>query len=501
KVTAVIDPTSVIPLKKGVQEWIKEVINRKKLRLGFMIGTADEELNKEIVRLLSTIQKKGPLTDSYHLPIAKYYPPVEVINDAVILHYKKLNENNSYIQGVQPGDLLIEYVFPKPGRNGRGLDGAPIVIPEPTVKYAGVIQIDDATINSTQDENSIRYYALVSGFVKREKGIFLVAQELHLESVSMKKTGSIEAGTDKEITLTVQQKNLGEDAIGIGVHIDVQTVDISGTVGENTKITACDLNIGAQTHKKSIMDVSGIANIKLHRGNLKAKEANIDVLEGGIIEGDIVRIKKMLGGEIIARKVYVDVLYAHSKIIALESIEINHIEGEGNTLAIDPHSISVYHEKISELVAKVQAKEQLTREYKKELSMKQSVFKEKSAQAKRIQQRIIDAKQNGREPLETDIMTIQQYRAEAGKLQLYAVKIVEEESALSLLREKLDKLYEADLHGVITYHGIYRGNNRVVFIDPRTRQEYSIFPEGKITHIRLDQRGEEKVLLLNAGGE
>ncbi|MDP1784945.1 MAG: hypothetical protein Q8K81_05920, partial [Sulfuricurvum sp.] len=33
KVTAVIDPTSVIPLKKGVQEWIKEVINRKKLRL------------------------------------------------------------------------------------------------------------------------------------------------------------------------------------------------------------------------------------------------------------------------------------------------------------------------------------------------------------------------------------------------------------------------------------------------------------------------------------
>jgi len=32
--TAMIDPTSIIPLKKGVQEWIKEAINRKKTPSG-----------------------------------------------------------------------------------------------------------------------------------------------------------------------------------------------------------------------------------------------------------------------------------------------------------------------------------------------------------------------------------------------------------------------------------------------------------------------------------
>ena len=89
------------------------------------------------------------------------------------------------------------------------------------------------------------------------------------------------------------------------------------------------------------MDVSGVANSELQGGDLRAKEANIDVLEGGTIEGDIVRIKKMLGGEIIARKVYIETLFAHGKIIAFESIEVDNIEGEGNTLSIDPAHFGV----------------------------------------------------------------------------------------------------------------------------------------------------------------
>lgn len=499
-ITALIDPASTIPLKKGVQEWIKDAINRKKLRLGFMIGMSDEHLDKEIHRLLATIQKNGPITAPFPLVIGSFCPAVDVVHDAAILRYKKLDEEReeeSYIQGVKPGDLVLEYIFPKKGRNGRGLDGAPIVVPEPIVKYAGAIVVDPATITTQQDENSIRYHATTSGFIKRDKGVFKVANDLHLESVSMKTTGSILAGTDKEISLKVEQRDCGEDAVGIGVNIDIQTVDISGTVGENTKIKACDLNIGAQTHKKSTMEVTGIANIKLHRGNLKAKEANIDVLEGGIIEGDIVRVKKMLGGEIIAREVFIEVLYSHSKIIALESIEIGSIEGEGNTIAIDPDSVGVYHERISVLVDGIKEKEELLQGTKKELGMKQVVFKDKTAQAKRIQQRIVDAKQNRRDPLETDIITIQQYRAEAGRIQAHTVKVAEDENALLLLREGLNTLYEADLNGIVTHHGVYLGNSRVVYVDPKTRQEYATFPKGKATHIRLQKKEREKVLVVN----
>lgn len=497
-VTAIIDPSSIIPLKKGVQEWIKTVINKKKLRLGYLIGTADDQLDKEILRLLATIQKNGPLMELYTLQMASFFPPIDVVNDSVILKYKQLDEGQdeaSFIQGVNPGDLLLEYVFPKKGRNGRGLDGAPIVVPEPVIKYAGVIKVND-TISSTQDENCIRYFSRVSGFIKRVKGVFVVSQDLYLESVNAK-TGSILPGADKEITLTVEQKNSGEDAVAAGLKINIQTVDISGTIGENVNIKACDLSIDAQTHKKSTIDVTGVANIKLHRGDLKAKEANIEVLEGGIIEADVVRIGKMLGGEIIAREVHVDILYAHSKITALESIEINTIEGEGHTLAIDPLSIPAYHVQRSELLAQIQEKSALLQRYRKELGMKQIVFKEKSEQAKRSQQRIIDAKKSGFDPLEIDVIGVKQYRAEAERLQAFTAKVAEEESQLYVVRDLLKRLEESDMHGTIKHHGVYEGNSRVVFIDPMTQQEYNGFPKGKAANIRLQKKGDEKIFVFN----
>ncbi len=497
-VTAIIDPLSIIPLKKGVKEWIKDSINRKKLRLGFIIGMADEELDNEINKLLATIQKKGPLTEPYSLTIAKFFPPIAVVNDAIILHYKAGSKNNSLIDGVQPGDLLFEYIFPKHGRNGRGCDGAPIVTPEPLIKYAGVIQIDDETISREQDVKGIRYYAKVSGFVKRENGVFLIAQELNLESVSMKKTGCIEAGIDKDIFLSVNQKIFNEDAVGMGVSIDVQKVDISGTVGENTKITADELNIGAQTHRKSTIDVAQVANIQLHRGDLKAKEANIDVLEGGRVEADVARINKMLGGEVVARKVYVDVLYSHAKIVALESIEVNWIEGDDNVLIIDPYSVSVYHEKIAAMQTAIGEKEVLYQLHSQELSDQQSKFKEKNVRIKQFQQRIISAKKSGAEPMMADVIRIRNYKKEAHDLNEAASKLREEDEYLSALRAKLDKLYEADLHGVIIHNAIYNGQNRVAFVDPKTREEYSVFPKGEMTHISLELSGEQKKVRLNS---
>lgn len=498
-VTAVIDPESIIPLKKGVQEWIKTEINKKKLRLGYLIGTEDEALDKEILRLLSTIQKNGPLTEPYRIPIARFFPAIDAINDSITLSYKQANtdqEEASFITGVQPGDLLLVYVFPKKGRNGRGLNGAPIIVPEPTIKYAGVIQIDDKTISSTKDENGIRFFALVSGFVKRVKGVFGVSQELYLEAVNAK-TGSILPGADKEISLRVEQKDLGEDAVGAGLRIDIQTVDISGTIGEHTSIKACDVSIDAQTHMKSTIDVTGVANIKLHRGNLKAKEANIDVLEGGIIEADSVRVNKMLGGEIIAREVHVGTLYAHSKITALESIEIQVIEGEGHTLSIDPFSIPAYHARRSELLTQIEEKGQLLQAYRKELGMKQIVFKEKNAHAKRSQQRIIEAKKSGFDPLEIDLISVKQYRSEADRLQAFTAKVAEEESQLYVVRDLLKRLEESDMHGSIKHHGVYQGHSRVSFVDPMTRQEYTVFPKGTASHARLQKKGDEKIIVYN----
>ncbi len=494
KAVAIIDPKSTIPLKKGVQEWVKEAILKRELRHGLMIGIFDSNLDQEINRLLLKIQKEGPLKEPYRLPIAECYPPVQPINDKVILHYKELS--NSLIQGVQPGDLILEYIFPKHGRDGRSCDGKHIEVPEPTVKYAKYIVIDGKTITNEEDSASIRFYAGVSGYVQRYKGVFTISQELQIESASFKKTGSIEAGIDKEISLKVKKKISNEDAIGTGVNIDVQKLDVSGTVGSNATIQACEVNIGSQTHKKSQINVTQVANIHLHRGNLKAKEANIDILEAGKIKAEIVRIKTMAGGEIVANKVYIETLHSNAKITALELIEIQKIEGEGNNLIINPDGIESYHEKIASMEMNIRDKTSRLQEQSKEFITKQLSFKEKNSRIKQFQQRVLEAQRNGTEPAKGDVVRLIQYKAEVNALKEFSEKLKEDELSLHTLSEELEKIYAADIHAVVTHNNIYNGLNRVLFIDPKTHQEYAISPKGKVTHIRLHQVGDEKKLLL-----
>lgn len=498
KVVANIEPSSKIPLKKGIQEWLKEAIKAKMLRHGFLIGLYDGNLDREINRLLLKIQKEGPITSLYKLPIGEFLPPVLPIDDTIILHFKKNKESKSFINGVQPGELIFEYIFPKHGRDGRGCDGSFIEIPEPKVKYASYIVINEETIYSEEDASSIRFYASVSGFVERKKGVFTVSQELHIESASFKKTGSIETGLEKEISLKIKRNESSEDSIGSGVTIDVQKLDVSGTVGGNAKIQACEVNIGAQTHRNSQINVTDVANIHLHRGNLKAKEANIDIVETGKIEADVVRIKKMVGGEIIAREIYIDILYSNARITALESITIGTIEGEGNKLIIDPHSIESYHDKIFALEVDIRDKISRIQMESKEFASRQLSFKEKNSRIKQIQQRIVATQKSGAEPIKADLVRLQQYKIEAETLKQLHENIKRSEEHLITMKEELSKLYEADLHAVVTHHGIYNGKNRIVFIDPKTRQEYGITPEGKVTLIRLRQEGDEKKILLES---
>lgn len=498
KMVAIIDPRSIIPLKKGVQEWIKEAIVRKQLRHALLIGIYDRDLNREINRLLLKIQKEGPLTAPYRLSIGEFFPPVPPTDDAIILHYKKNKKDRSLIEGVHPGDLILEYIFPKQGRDGRGCDGNHIGVAEPQIKYASYIVIDEKTISREEDADSIRFYAKVSGYVEREKGVFTISQELQIDSASFRKTGSIEAGKDKEISLKIKQNISSEDSVGTGVKIDIQKLDVSGTVGSHAKIQACELTIGAQTHKKSDINVTENAMIHLHRGNLKAKEANINILEAGKVEADVVHVSSMMGGEIVAREVYVDILYSNARITALESITINRIEGEGNDLIIDPHSITAYHDKISALELEIQAKTAHLDEEGKAFVDRQRSFKENNSRIKQFQQRILNAQKSGTAPMKADLVRVSQYKAEAEKLKNIREELHEAQTRIHALHKELDQYYEADLHGVITHHGIYNGHNRVLFIDPKTHQEYAITPEGKVPKIRLDREGDEKKILLES---
>ncbi|MFA6187837.1 MAG: hypothetical protein WC680_01005 [Sulfuricurvum sp.] len=492
KIVAVVNPASKIPLKKGIKEYLKESIYRKKMRNGYMIGITDRTLDQEINAMLLKIQKEGPLSAPYHLPIATFFSPVPPSNDNIILHYKKIQRENNLVDGVEVDDLIFEYIFAIDGLDGRSCSGEHIHVGEPLIRYQNAISIDPQTIRAEEDHRSIRFYATRSGFVERKSGSFTVSQDLYLKSASFKGTGALEAGQEKEINIKIGDGEDGDDAIGSGVNIDVQTLDVKGTVGSNTKIQACEVTIGAQTHKKTLIEVQENATIHLHRGNLKAKNATIEILEAGTIEAETVYVKNMSGGEIIAQRVIIDVLYSNAKITALESIEIKSIEGNGNELIINPRAIPSYFDQINVLEIELASKQFELQQKGKEYLQKEATLQEQHVRIKRTMENINQALSENRTPLKADQVRVMQYKNAVASLKNEEVMIKAHEDVIHAFEEKLDKLYEADLHAVVTHHKAYDGHTRIQFIDPKTHKVYAVSPVGKVTYIKLHKEGDEK---------
>jgi hypothetical protein len=498
KAIAIIHPASTIPLKKGIQDYIKSEIHRQKLRAGFLIGITDNDLDMEINKLLLKIQKEGSLQVPYRMNVTQFFSPIDPTNDSVILHYKKEGNENNLIEGVQPDDLILEYIFAVSGRNGRNCSGEYIAASEPLIRYAAAITIDHESIRAEEDEHSIRFYATQSGYVKRLNGVFSISHELRLKHASFKDTGSIETGSDKEIHLKIHREDQSKDAIGSGVNIDVQTLNVQGTVGSNTKIQACDLTIGAQTHKKSMIEVQESATIHLHRGDLKAKHATIEILEAGKIEAQSVHVAKMMGGEIIADHVVIDTLYSNANITALKSITIQTIIGDGNNLIIDPRAIPSYQNQIDTLEKNLKEENTLIQEKGKELLAKELTLREQLNRIKQIQEKIKAAIAQKKSPLKADMVRVQQYKYALSELSHRKIAIQAHEEHARSIENNLNQLYDADIHATITHHGTYNGHTRILFIDPKTSQKYAASPQGNVLHVRLRREGEDKKIIFES---
>lgn len=483
--------SSFVPNKVS-QKLIVEAINKKKLRSGLYINICEGLMQKEILKLLHLVKAKGLLQKPHKMLVGSCATPVDAVNDGVILHYnKKEKKDNQLIDGVLENELVIKYIKPKKGLNGRSCNGKFIEINEPVVKYNTSVTIDNS-IRQEENEKTIKYYALNAGFVKRVNKVFTISNSLELKSASFKGTGSIEAGDDKDVDVTVNQKESGLDAIGSGVTIDVNKLVVKGTVGASAKIVANELTVDAQTHSKSKIEVSDKATIHLHRGDLKCKEAAIEILETGRVEADIVRVNQMLGGEIIGHKVYINTLIANANIIASELIEINNIQSRDNHLTIDPHIIPSYHDKIESLEANVKECKQKIFDDENELAPLQKAFAERSVRIKEFQKRIAQATKAGKKPNKADMIRITQFKKESEKLKFLHNEIKEVYAKIEEYRLELDKLYEADVHAKIVYHGTYDGYTKIKFVDSKTKEEYNMLPDSMMKTISLVKSGDEE---------
>lgn len=494
RVYAHIDPSSIIEPKKSTAVLLLQALYKRKLMAGLFIGVCEENLKGEILKFLHHV-KDGKFKEEYKMLIGKCYEPTETIHDKVLLHFKKKEKkDNQMINPAQENELIITYIKAKAGKNGRSCSGDVIKVEDLVEKYKGKIKVDK-TIKTEESDDKIEYFSLRSGYVKQDRFNFSVSNALEMNGASFKKTGHIESGSERDVNVIIKKQKAGEDAVGSGVKIDVNKLDVAGTVGSHTTIKANELNIGAQTHKKAVLEVNEKATVKLHRGNLKAKEAEIEILETGLVEADEVKVDKMLGGEIIAKRVYINTLIANAVITASELIEINNIEGNDNKLVIDPHKIPAYHKEVEALESELKEVKKVEFSLKGDLTDFEKEYAEKAERLKVFQKKIVQATKAGKKPNKADMIRIHQFKKETDKYEALKNELTNRETKISELERRLNALYQADLYAKITHKSPYNGHTKIYFIDPKTHQEYYLLPEGKREdiHLRANEDGSKSL--------
>lgn len=497
KAVLTIQPESIFNKNENLKEMLKKQIWEKKLRAGLLIDMFEPSLDAYIQKLLKVVPYGKPLPKELKFSVAEGITPIAPIDATVEKLYElKEKKKSSMIDGVEKDEYILKYVKSKEGKDGRACNGKYISVRKSIQKYSK--PVIDQTIRFEEHEDRIDYFANESGYVTWERGVYGVSKQLMLEGADFKSTGNIDAGeADKDVSVHIKhKKSHGEDAIGSGVNIDVKELKVDGSIGSNVNIQTEELKVDAQTHKKSKIEVANNANIKLHRGDLIATDAQIDILESGKVTAKrSIHIKKMLGGEAIAPVVKVDELLSNSLIIASELIEITSLNGSNNKLIINPDKIDTYHEEISELKETIKSKKSSYKEVKDELDKK---LKEHTASLQRIktfQKRVQAAIKAGKQPNKQDAIRLKMFKKESEKLHEESEGLSVFEKEIEELELNLDKLQNKDLHAKIITHTSYDGHTKIIFVNIKTKEEIVHMPEGMAHTISLmlNQEGERVI--------
>ncbi|MFT5661334.1 MAG: hypothetical protein ACI9TV_001980 [Sulfurimonas sp.] len=484
KTIVTIKQGSVFNKQTHTLEALKEHIWHKKLKVGFLIDLFEANLEKQLHKLLQIIPYDKALKKDLKFTLGIALDPT-LPRDAKLERLYETKDKDSLVNGVQGGELIARYILPKNGVSGRNCHGK-IIAPQNPKILAKKPTIEDSVEEKTF-ENFIEYFALINGYVVFQNSNLKISQTIKLQEANFKTSANIDTEDNTDISVRIAHaKSESEDAIGSGVAMDVKELNVDGSIAANVNIAAQNINIDAQTHKKSKMTVLETATIKLHRGDLTAKDAHIEILESGKVTAtNSVSIGKMLGGIVIAPIVHIGEVLANTTIIASELIEIKSITGEHNKLIIDPDAIASYHNEIELLKKKI---EEATKELKNKKSDLNTKIQEHSAKTDRIktfQKRVVSATKSGKTPMKQDIIRVKQFKKDSDKLHLEKESLAKEESAITVLELERDKLCNKDLYAKIKSKTFYDGHTQVVFVDVKTKEEINFLPHGNIDIISL----------------
>ncbi len=331
----IVSKNSLIKLN-DIFEKVKTELNKKKIRNSLLIDIFDL-MDEDIKKLQSIILIDEKLNNDFKIRLCKGIDPLKSIRGEVIYHFKKNKDEKKLIFPVKSGEVVIEIILPKPGRNGRDCRGKIIKVEEFGEFNIPEILYDEKTIEKKADDEKIIFIAKKDGYITKEDGKFIIKDEMEVKQINLK-TGNVKGADESDVKLQVKENDVLKEAIMDNMIVETTELHVKGNVGNKAKIKAKKLIIEGQTHKNSkILTENGEINI--HKGEVKAKKLKINRLEGGRVKADEVEIELAMGGVVYAKKIKINKMLAHNKFFASEEIVICDEKGEENLLAISPKMV------------------------------------------------------------------------------------------------------------------------------------------------------------------
>ncbi|HDX6310530.1 TPA: DUF342 domain-containing protein [Campylobacter fetus subsp. venerealis] len=512
KVVASIKEDSNVKYYPSFERDLINFIQKKLLKANILIGIRDYIMLREINKVTSILRIKEIIDKAFTFVVVTGVDPVVAVDDNMIFYYKsklknseknkddKVNySNRGFVQGVTEGEVIIEYIKPKTGIAGRNVKGDVISVNEPKILIKEKINVSQ-NIDVKEDDDSIKYIAKKNGYVNEEKGTYDIKDELDINEVSFKTTGSIETSLESDVKINIKEKDILKDAVGAGMSIETTSINVA----KGAHIVAKDVIIGGQTHAKSVIKAQ-TAEISVHLGRLICDEAKIDRLESGYVRAKKVFINSVIGGEIIANEVHIKRLFANSSITASTLVEIDELKGTNNRICIDSGEILNYEGKLEEYSKTMSKLKTDILVIPRELESKKNIIDSNRESVNSIKRRIEELRSTGKAPPMSFLNKLKDFQALVYEYNSMLKDLNGKKAALNDLKEELKSMQSMVFKAKIINKDRWKELNEIKFrlIEPKKDITYSTRENelAKLITLKCVTLGDEEIYEIKKSNE
>ncbi|WP_459818833.1 flagellar assembly protein A [Campylobacter concisus] len=501
KVVAKVKATKDCEYEQHYEDKLFEYIAKQLMKAQILIGIRIGKLKDELKQIASVVHVKGELDKDYMLNITQGINPKKATDAKILYYYKdKLDAikeedkidyaDRGFVFGVAQDEVIMEEKKSHEGQNGRDARGKLLAVEKPKEDTGKEIIISE-NIERVENDDSIIYIAKKSGYVVEKNGSFDIEERIEINEANFKTTGSIQAGTDTNVTLVVRETDTIKDAIGTGIIVEADEIEVKGNVGANAMVKANEVIIGGQTHQKAKIYAKN-AKISIHIGKVEAENVEIDRLEGGNVVAKRVKINSVVGGSITAQNIQINTLGSNCTITASHLIDVRYLRGTDNKFIIDTSKMPESAEATQEQLNKIEYTKAELASLLKNIETKKNVINENKDSIYTIKAKVEELSKAKVIPPVTFMKKLKEYQGLVNEYNTLLKIFKDKKELLATLKDELEIMQ----NGIFSAKVINRGNwvelneIRFVIVDPPQNVTY-ISKQNETAHaITLEKIGD-----------